>query len=213
MLEEYLQITDVRSKILLSTIDLFKRYGFKSVTMDDIARQAGISKKTLYQHFDNKNKIITAALDWYKETLCQQADQIMESAIDAVEGFVKVKVNFDNVFKEMNPMSIFELQRFYPEGYRQFRSNMERDVESVRRNLERGIAEGNYRGDFDVEIMARFHIECALMIVMPNVLMKDKFDMHRVNSEITEHFIRGLLTPKGEKLYRKYKEQYFTQNR
>lgn len=211
MLDTYLQITDVRSKILLSTIDLFKRYGFKSVTMDDIARQAGISKKTLYQHFDNKNKIITAALDWYKDSLCSHADSLMDSAADAVEGFVKVKANFDNVFKEVNPLGIFELQRFYPEGYRQFRSNMERDVESVRRNLERGKSEGNYREDFDSEIMARFHIECALMIVMPNVLMKDKFDMHRVNSEITDHFIRGILTPKGEKLYRKYKEQYYKQ--
>lgn len=209
MLEAYLQITDVRSRILLSTIDLFKRYGFKSVTMDDIARHAGISKKTLYQHFDNKNKIIIAALDWYKDTLCTHANDLMDSASDAVEGFVKVKANFDNVFKEMNPLSIFELQRFYPEGYRQFRSNMERDVEMVRGNLERGVQEGNYRDDFDTEVIARFHIECALMVVMPNILMKDKFDMHRVNSEITDHFIRGILTPKGEKLYRKYKEQYY----
>lgn len=213
MLDQYLQATDVRSKILLGTIDLFKRYGFKSVTMDDIARQAGISKKTLYQHFDNKNKVIIAALDWYKDSLCTHADQLMNTAADAVEGFVRVKANFENVFKEVNPLSIFELQRFYPEGYRQFRSNMERDVESVKRNLEQGMAEGNYRDDFDTEIMARFHIECALMIVMPNVLMKDKFDMHRVNSEITEHFIRGILTPKGEKLYRKYKEQYSTHNK
>ncbi|MGC4058607.1 MAG: TetR/AcrR family transcriptional regulator [Chitinophagaceae bacterium] len=209
MLEDYLQVTDVRSKILLSTVELFKRFGFKSVTMDDIARHAGISKKTLYQYFDNKNKVITAALDWYKDTLCSHCDRLMADASDAVEGFVRVKANFDNVFKEVNPLSIYELQRFYPEGYRQFRSNMERDVESIRRNLEQGVAEGNYRDDFDPEILSRFHIESSLMIVMPNMLMKDKFDMYRVNHEITEHFMRGILTAKGEKLYRKYKEQYY----
>lgn len=208
MIEENSKIADVRAKILHSAISLFKQYGFKSVTMDDVARRSGISKKTLYLHFDNKNKIVIDAMVWYKDTLCTACDAIMESAANAVEAFVKVKASFDNQYKEVNPLAIFELQRFYPEGYDQFRKNMERDVASVRANIEQGIAEGNYRADINADILARFHIESSLLVMMPNMIVQDRYDLRRVNHEIMEHFMYGIMTPKGEKLYRKYKDQY-----
>jgi AcrR family transcriptional regulator len=208
MIDEEIKVSDVRAKILLSAIGLFKQYGFKSVTMDDIARRSGISKKTLYQHFDNKTKIVTDAMVWYKDALCAECDSIQAAAANAVEAFVKIKASFDNVYKEVNPLAIFELQRFYPEGYEQFRKNMERDVASVKSNLDAGIEEGNYRPDINTEILARFHIESSLMIMMPNMMVQDRFDLRLVNREIMEHFMYGIMTTKGEKLYRKYKEQY-----
>lgn len=208
MIEEQIKPLDVRAKILLSAIGLFKQYGFKSVTMDDIARRSGISKKTLYQHFDNKTKIVTDAMEWYKDMLCDECDTLQADAANAVEAFVKIKASFDNVYKEVNPLAIFELQRFYPEGYDQFRKNMERDVASVKANLDAGVEEGNYRPDINTEILSRFHIESMLMIMMPNMIVQDRFDLRLVNREILEHFMYGIMTPKGEKLYRKYKEQY-----
>lgn len=208
MIEENAKVTDVRSKIMLSAAGLFKQYGFKSVTMDDVARRSGISKKTLYQHFDNKNKIVIDTMVWYKDAICTECDTIEADSADAVETFVKIKASFDNVYKEINPLAIFELQRFYPEGYEQFRRNMERDVASMKSNLDQGISEGNYRAEIDTEILARFHMESCLMIMMPNMVVQDRFDLRLVNREIMEHFLYGILTPKGEKLYRKYKEQY-----
>lgn len=198
----------MRAKIMLSAIELFKQYGFKSVTMDDVARRAGISKKTLYQHFDNKNTIVTDSMAWYKDAICAQCDSIQDAAQDAVEAFVKIRASFDNVYKEVNPHILFELQRFYPEGYEQFRKNMERDVVSVKRNLEQGIKEENYRADINIEILARFHMESCLLVMMPNMMVKDRFDIRLVNQEMMEHFMYGIMTAQGIKLYLKYKEQY-----
>ena len=198
----------MRAKIMLSAIELFKQYGFKSVTMDDVARRAGISKKTLYQHFDNKNTIVTDSMAWYKDAICAQCDSIQDAAQDAVEAFVKIRASFDNVYKEVNPHILFELQRFYPEGYEQFRKNMERDVVSVKRNLEQGIKEGNYRADINTEILARFHMESCLLVMMPNMMVKDRFDIRLVNQEMMEHFMYGIMTAQGIQLYLKYKEQY-----
>lgn len=208
MMEENTKMMDMRAKIMLSAIELFKQYGFKSVTMDDVARRAGISKKTLYQHFDNKNTIVTDSMAWYKDAICAQCDSIQDAAQDAVEAFVKIRASFDNVYKEVNPHILFELQRFYPEGYEQFRKNMERDVVSVKRNLEQGIKEENYRADINIEILARFHMESCLLVMMPNMMVKDRFDIRLVNQEMMEHFMYGIMTAQGIKLYLKYKEQY-----
>ena len=208
MVEENIKLADVRAKIMHSAIELFKQYGFKSVTMDDVARRAGISKKTLYQHFDNKNTIVIDTMVWYKDNLCEACDAIQAASENAVEAFVKIKASFDNVYKEVNPHIIFELQRFYPEGYDQFRKNMERDVASVKVNLDQGVQEGNYREGINTDILSRFHMESCLMIMMPNIIVQDRFDLRLVNQEMMEHFMYGIMTPKGIKLYLKYKEQY-----
>lgn len=207
MLTESLKIIDAKTKIMLSAIELFKQYGFKSVTMDDIAHRSGISKKTLYQHFDNKNAVILSTMAWYKGNMRCECDAIMSSAANAVEAFVKTKVKMDEVYKEINPMALHELQRFYAAGYQQFRESLDTDVAAIRQNLEQGISEGNYRTEINVDILARFHIESSLMILMPNSLSKER-DAYKVHLELLEHFLFGIMTPKGEKLYRKYKEQY-----
>jgi TetR/AcrR family transcriptional regulator, cholesterol catabolism regulator len=189
---------------------LFKQFGFKSVTMDDIARRSGISKKTLYQFFDNKNTVVMETMAWYKQGMRCQCDYIMTNSANALEGFVKIKANLDAMYKEMNPMVIHELQRFYPEGYQQFRLNMEADVAAVKLNIEQGIEEGLYRPEIDSEIISKFHMESVLMMMTSNTFLQEKHSMYEVSREIMEHYIYGIVTPKGEKLYRKYKEQYIT---
>lgn len=201
---------DVRTKIMQSALELFRQYGFKSVTMDDVAHRAGISKKTLYQHFDNKNAIVGDTMLYYKEDMRCQCDAMMASAGNAVEAFVKIKVHFDKVYKEINPIALHELQRFYPKGYQQFRLNMESDVAAMKANLDQGVAEGLYRPEINTEVMALFHMESVLMIMLPNMIVKDRLDLYTVSREIMEHYIYGIVTPKGEKLYKKYKEQYLT---
>jgi TetR/AcrR family transcriptional regulator, cholesterol catabolism regulator len=208
--EENIDLTDTKVKILFGAIALFKQFGFKSVTMDDIARRSGISKKTLYQFFDNKNTVVMETMAWYKQGMRCQCDYIMTNSANALEGFVKIKANLDAMYKEMNPMVIHELQRFYPEGYQQFRLNMEADVAAVKLNIEQGIEEGLYRPEIDSEIISKFHMESVLMMMTSNTFLQEKHSMYEVSREIMEHYIYGIVTPKGEKLYRKYKEQYIT---
>lgn len=199
---------DTLTKIMTSAIELFRQFGFKSVTMDDMARRAGLSKKTLYQFFENKDQVVTQSVRWYKSELCKDCMDALNNSSNAVEGFVKIQGMLDSTYKDINPVLISELQRFYHEGYLQFRKGLEEDVEQVKQNIEQGIREGNYREDIDAELLAKFHIESAMMILQPNMMVKDRYDMLRVNQAVTEHFLYGIMTAKGEKLYRKYREQY-----
>jgi AcrR family transcriptional regulator len=176
--------------------------------MDDVARRAGLSKKTLYQHFDNKNKVVSDTVAWYKCKISENCSTMLSCSGNAVEAFVKIQQMVDEAHKDINPLLIFELQRFYPEGYAQFRKNLEQDVQQIKDNIIQGIKEGNYRSDIDADLLAKFHIETAMLILHPNMMVKDRYDIQHVNQVIIEHFLYGIMTAKGEKLYRKYKEKY-----
>jgi TetR/AcrR family transcriptional regulator, cholesterol catabolism regulator len=199
---------DTLTKIRTCAVELFRQFGFKSVTMDDVARRAGLSKKTLYQHFDNKDKVVSDTIVWYKCKISDSCKSMLGSSGNAVEAFVKIQQMLDEAHKDVNPLLIFELQRFYPEGYLQFRRNLEQDAQQIKDNILQGIKEGNYRADIDADLLSKFHIETAMLVLHPNMMVKDRYDIQHVNKAITEHFLYGIMTPKGEKLYRKYKEKY-----
>lgn len=201
-------IMDTLTKIRTCAVELFRQFGFKSVTMDDVARRAGLSKKTLYQHFDNKDKVVSDTIVWYKCKISDNCKSMLGKSGNAVEAFVKIQQMLDEAHKDVNPLLIFELQRFYPEGYLQFRKNLEQDAQQIKDNILQGIQEGNYRDDIDADLLSKFHIETAMLILHPNMMVKDRYDIQQVNKTITEHFLYGIMTPKGEKLYRKYKEKY-----
>ena len=121
-------------KILSAAAELFSQYGFKTITMDDIARRAGISKKTLYQHFANKEEVVTDSVVWYKKNTGNNCEELLNGAENAIEGMVRAMAFFDEMHKRINPMIMFEMQRFYPEAYKTFRQILEeRDVADGRK--------------------------------------------------------------------------------
>lgn len=199
-------------KILSAAIELFRQYGFKTITMDDIARRAGISKKTLYQHFANKNEVVSETVTWYKGKISGQCCSIMKESENAIEAMVRIMGTFDQINRQMNPLAMLELERYFPEAYRQFKDKLvETDVRNIMQNMQQGIEEGLYRPEIDPEFMARYRMEMSLLMYQPNLMINDRFDLITVGREVSELFLYGIMTAKGEKLYRKYKEQYFKQ--
>lgn len=197
---------------MTSSIELFRQYGFKTITMDDIARRAGISKKTLYQHFANKEEVVNESVIWYKNQMTQNCGAMLTGSDNAIEAMVKMLAFFDNMNRQINPMAMFEMQRFYPEAYNTFRALLlEKDVEMIRNNMLQGIKEGLYREEINADLLARYRLETSLLVLQPNLLVSDRNSLMSVALEIGEHFLYGIMTPKGEKLYHKYKEKYLKQ--
>lgn len=199
-------------KILSASIELFTQYGFKTITMDDIARRAGISKKTLYQQFANKQEVVNESVIWYKSQMTENCASMLNNAENAIEAMVRILAFFDNMHKRINPMALFEMQRFFPEAYKTFRELLvDKDVVMMRDNILQGIKEGLYREEINADLMARYRMETSLLILQPNLLVSDRNGLMSVALEIGEHFLYGIMTPKGEKLYHKYKEKYLKQ--
>lgn len=203
---------DILTKILEASIDLFRQYGFKAVTMDDIARRAGISKKTLYQHFANKQEVVTETVSWYQGQTCDMCLATLDAAENAVDGMVRIMVKLGQVYSQINPIAIREMERFFPDAYKIFREHLAtRDVACVYDTIEQGKKEGLFRENVKSDLMARLHIETSMMLLFPNMLVTEKYNIQQVNYDIVEHFLYGIMTPKGENLYQNYKEQYIKQ--
>ncbi|RYE21533.1 MAG: TetR/AcrR family transcriptional regulator [Sphingobacteriales bacterium] len=203
---------EILTKILSASAELFRQYGFKAITMDDIARRAGISKKTLYQHFANKQEVVTESVNWYKCQIYDECVALIQGSENAIEAMVRSSELMSQAYKQMNPHALVELQRFYPETYDIFKNKLlQTDVDMLKENLLQGINEGYYRDDLNADLMARYRLEISLIMFQPNLLVNDRYDMLFVSQEILEHFIYGIVTPKGEKLYQKYKDKYLKQ--
>jgi AcrR family transcriptional regulator len=200
---------DALTKILSVAVESFSQYGFKTITMDDIARKAGISKKTLYQHFSSKPEVVAAAMQWHHSHMDELLTGLMNQAENAVEGMVRVNAVLVQMFRKINPMAMLELERFFPEAYKQFKEKlMKKDIATIRDNIVRGMAEGLYREGMDADLLACYRIESCLILFQPNSLTTQMHPPHLVSQAIMENFLYGLLTPKGEKLYQKYSEKY-----
>jgi AcrR family transcriptional regulator len=202
-------IMEPLTKILSASVELFKQYGFKTITMDDIARRAGISKKTLYQHFANKSEVVNESVNFYKCKMTEQCDGLIKGAENAVEALVCTSKMIEMTYKNINPQSMLEMQRFFPQAFDMFRNGLlQRDFEMLRDNLEQGVREGYYREGLNTDLMARYRLEIALLMFQSNLLINDRSDLMMVSKELFEHFLYGIFSPKGLKLYEKYKDKY-----
>jgi len=177
--------------------------------MDDIAHRAGVSKKTLYQHFANKEEVVKESLRWYKTHMSENCEAMMKGSENAVESMVRLMALIDEMHKRINPMAMFELKRHYPETYNIFREQLlERDIEMLRDNIITGMKQGVYRENLNADLLARYRLETSLLILQPNLIVNERSDLMNINLVIGEHFLYGIMTPKGEELYKKYKEKY-----
>src|ERR1700761_4274233 len=173
------------TKILSASAELFSQYGFKTITMDDIARRAGISKKTLYQHFANKQEVVNDSVIWYKNHMTEVCNSTLNNAENAIEAMVQMMAYFDNMNKRINPMALFEMQRFFPDAYKTFREMLvDKDVVMMRENILQGIREGLYREEINADLLARYRLETSLLILQPSLLVNDRNNLMTVALEI-----------------------------
>lgn len=177
--------------------------------MDDIARRAGISKKTLYQHFANKHEVVNESVQWYKNRLCDNCEAVISESENAIEAFVRTQLIMDQVYKQTNPATLMEMQRYFPEAYESFKQRlMDVDLVMIKEILQRGINEGLFRPEINTDLMARYRLETSLMMFQTNLVVNERYDMLFITHEICEHFLYGIMTAKGEKQYLKFKDKY-----
>lgn len=198
----------MEQRIVEKAQELFFRYGLKSITMDDIASNLGASKKTLYQYFKDKDSLVDAVVQREIEQDMQECGHIAISCDNAVHEVFKAFDMLQEMLTSMNPAIIFEMQKYHPEAYKKMNAFKNKFfVNITKENLIRGIAEGNYREDLNIDILSRYRIESVFLGFNPEIFMQGKFTLVEVEMELTEHYLYGICTPKGQKLIHKYKKQ------
>lgn len=200
---------DVLENILTTALGLFSKYGFRAVTMDDLAQAAGISKKTLYLHFENKEEVVKEVMLSRQSNMCQHCGDAEKASVNAIEAYMAILAEMDKTFRNINPVVFMELPRFFPATFKIFREfAMVENMRLVRENIERGMEEDLYRSDLNADLLSRFRMESVFMILNSEVLQNTSGSLTETMQLLSEHFLYGLFNTKGEKFYSTYKEKY-----
>jgi AcrR family transcriptional regulator len=201
----YYSILEVREKIIYGAIELFMKYGFKSITMDDIARHLSISKKTIYQFFKDKDELIYIVTELYLEQEQKDFECIHLKASNSIEELYLVSKCVRKNMSELNPSILFDLQKYHHKAWKKFLEFKDRVFGTgIKECLEKGIREGNFRNNINVEILAKLRMEQVQLVFNEDVFPRDKFDFKEVQMQIFEHFIYGITTPQGQELLEQY---------
>jgi TetR/AcrR family transcriptional regulator, cholesterol catabolism regulator len=198
---------DIKKKILKGAESLFMKYGVRSISMDDIARHLSVSKKTLYQHFADKEDIVTITCQSHIEEMSQEFEEIRKNSKNAIDELSKVSLCLKQNSEDMNPSLLFDLQKYHPRAWNVWVNHKNNFIrESVVRNLSQGIEEGYFRPEIDKEVIAAMRLEIVQLVFDEQIFPPSQFKLSEVQMQIFDHFIYGLVTEKGRKLYQKYKE-------
>ena len=194
-------------RIIESATELFYRFGIKSITMDDVARHLAMSKKTLYNHFSDKNEMV---LKCFQHDLVNRECMfkgISENAPDAVGELMQLMKYMETMYSTINPNLFYDIQKHYPNVWKLFREFKEkRLMVSIEENLQKGVEQGLYRKDMNIRIVARLRMEEVEMGFNPQLFPPDKYNFAKVQLELFNHFLHGIVTIKGHKLINKYKQ-------
>ena len=192
-------INPTRTRILAEAAELFHKYGIRSITMDEVARQVAISKKTLYLLFENKDELVYQVAQEHISQDCARWDAIEHLAAgNALEMMLQLTQLLCKEVGDLNPSLIYDLQRFHPRAWALFTQQKEAVFEAtLRANLERGMREGYYRADIDPAVMARLRFELVKMGFDQSIFPQEHYHFASLQAQLLEHFVRGLLTPAG----------------
>ncbi|HVA99448.1 MAG TPA: helix-turn-helix domain-containing protein [Bacteroidia bacterium] len=193
--------------ILQTAVELFFKYGIKSVTMDDIAKQLSMSKKTIYNYYSNKNEIVLALTSaHFKNNICE-CEMLAKNSKDAVFEMVGMMHQISVAFAQMNPTVVYDLQKYHPEAWQLFKNFKEKNISKLMEdNLKKGIEQGLYRNEINIKVLVRLRLEEVEMASTPSIYDPNKFDLKEVQLELLNHFLHGITTIKGHKLITRYKK-------
>ena len=196
---------EVKERILQKATDLFMRYGIRSITMDEIATQLGISKKTIYQFFTDKDEIVEAVFDREIQKNEQECRRFRGSSENAIhEIFIAIE-EMEEMLKAMNPQIMYDLEKHHPKSFKKFKDYKYQFMfRVVKENLQRGIENELYRPEINIDIVAKHRIESAFMGFNQDIFPHSRYKISEVCYELTFVFMHSITTAKGKKLIEKY---------
>ncbi len=199
----------MKGRILAEAERLFWKYGVRSVTMEDIARQLGISKKTIYQHFSDKEQILYQVIqDKTSRDQSEMACMAIETS-NPIEEILSVLNLMRKNVDQVSPNLLIDIKRYYPQAFVLFRRFKEEHImKSILENIQKGVSQGLYRSDINPVILARLRVEEIELAFDNDFFPMDQYSMHDIQFELMHHFVRGMLTEKGFTIYNQYVNQY-----
>lgn len=181
--------------------DLFLKLGFKSVTMDDVAAHLGISKKTLYKYFSNKETLIEASVDFVHEQIDIKFEEIINLNYNAIEENFILRNMFNELFKTEGDSPIYQLKKYYPTLFYKVRERESKNcMNFFKQNISKGIQTGYYHDNISIEHSSMFYY---MLIFAINEEFQKESEVVRLELEALKYHVYAIATEKGKKEFEK----------
>ena len=199
---------EMKNRIKQKADELFRSYGIKSVTMDEIATRLGVSKKTIYQSFADKDELVDEVvcdLLIHNQNCCNKDK---DKATDAIHEVFLAMEMVQQMFENMNPGILYDIERNHSRTFSKFLLHKNQFLlQVIKENIERGKKEELYRADINTDVISRIRLETMFLPFNPEIFPKSKFNLVELEHQLIEHFLFGVVTIKGHKLILKYQQQ------
>ena len=187
-----------KQEIINYATDLFLTKGFKSVTMDDLASEMSMSKKTIYTYFKTKNELVKASTEFIFNSISTGIDKIKEQCLNPIKELFTIN---DFVFKHLKNESSspeYQLLKYYPKIHSALNHKKFHIVHKcIVDGLEKGKKIGMFRTDIDPEIISRFYFFSISQIRDKELFPEEVFTPYKIIKSYLDYHIRGIATPKG----------------
>jgi len=187
-----------QKRILQKARDLYMRYGIKSITMDDVAKELGISKKTLYQFVTDKDDLVGKFVDFEIEKRQSQICECFKQNINAIDGIFEISFYMIKMMKEENPLTEYDLKKYHPQQYQKLlNARREGMYKYILLNLKQGKEEGLYRQDMKEELIAKLYLTRTENIHFTDLFTTEELTSKDLFIELLSYHIRGIASEKG----------------
>jgi len=199
---------ETSKKIADKAHSLFKRYGIRSISMDVIASELRISKKTVYQFYSNKDSLVDTFVDTAIDENTFRCKVLIEKSDDAIIELYFLLVHALEFYNIINPAVVYDLEKNHELAYSKFNGHKTLFIhQTIKATIGRGVTAGLYRNDFDINVITRFLLESLELIANPAVFPSTHYSKIKPAEELFACLISGIVTTAGMDVVNTYKNQ------
>jgi len=187
-----------QQQIMERVKEMLLTYGIKSISMDDISRDLGISKKTLYLYVTNKNDLVQKTMENHLAKEKEALSAITAESTDAIQEMFTIADHIRQHIRSMKHSVLYDLQKYYPDSwqlYIDYKNNFVYNV--IYNNIEKGIQQGLYRDDFNIDIITKIYNTRMETLIDPSVFPPSEYGLLEVHKELLSYHLRGIVSQKG----------------
>jgi len=196
---------DYRQRIIEEASKMFRTYGIRAVTMDMLAGHMNISKRTIYEVFRDKDELLRGVLEWMAVKQKERTAEIMKDSDNVIEAIFRIIDLMMDHFQKVSPAFLMDIKRIHLEAIENAeKHNTIPYVDNNFEILKKGVEQGIFRNDINIELTNKCMLEVTKMTVDKDIFPPDHFPGSEVVKNLYISYLRGISTPKGLELIDKY---------
>ena len=199
---------ELKERILSEAFQMFMKSGIRSVTMDQISNYMGISKRTLYEIFREKNELLREGIEYFSNIRRAEARHIIETSGNVIEAIYILITKGEEMRQQINPMFFEDIRKYLPEIHHHITTEGRmREYSFTLEVLKKGVREGIFKGDLDLEMVNAFIHQMMNIVLQEDVFPKDQYSHEDIFKNIMMPYLSGISTEKGKEQILKYFEK------